>query len=100
MKRLMCLMLVIGLVTMFGCTQEKPEAAAKKIFDRQAAVHEGLQLDTSSLDYALIAQDGDKALVEVTGVIPVKATIALVKQQGKWVLDMSGETVEAAPAEH
>ena len=100
MKRLMGLMLVIGLVAMFGCAQEKPEAAAKKIFDQQAAGHEGLSLDTSGLNYALIEQDGDKALVEVTGVIPVKATIALVKLQGKWVPDMPGETVEAAPAEH
>ena len=100
MKKIFYLILVLGLLFTFGCAQEKPEAAAKKIVEQQVAGHEGLQLDTSGLDYELIAQDGDRALVEVTGVMPVKATIPLVKQQGKWVLDTPAEAVEAAPAEH
>ena len=101
MKRLMCLLFVIGLTTMFGCAQEKPEAAAKKIVEQQVAGHEGLQLDTSGLDYDLIEQDGDRAWVQVTGLMPVKATIPLVKKQGKWILDIPAEAIEAEPpAEH
>ena len=101
MKRMLCLVMVVGMVAMFGCAQEKPEAAAKKIFEQQVAGHEGLQLDTSGLDYDLIEQVEDKALVEVSGLMPVKATIPLVKKQGKWVLDIPTEEVEVeAPAEH
>lgn len=101
MKRMLCLVMVVGIVAMFGCAQEKPEAAAKKIFERQVAGHEGLQLDTSGLDYDLIEQVEDKAVVEVSGLMPVKATIPLVKKQGKWVLDIPTEEVEGeAPAEH
>ena len=33
MKRILCLILVMGVAVMFGCAQEKPEAAAKKIFE-------------------------------------------------------------------
>ena len=101
MKRMLCLVMVVGMVAMFGCAQEKPEAAAKKIFEQQVAGHEGLELDTSGLDYDLIEQVEDKALVEVSGLMPVKATIPLVKKQGKWVLDIPTEEVEVeAPAEH
>ena len=101
MKRIICLLVVFGLVVMFGCAQEKPEAAAKKIFEQQVAGHEGLQLDTSGLDYDLIQQDGDRALVEVTGLMPVKATIPLVKKQGKWILAAPTEESEAeASPEH
>jgi hypothetical protein len=101
MKRMLCLVMVVGIVVMFGCAQEKPEAAAKKIFEQQVAGHEGLELDTSGLDYDLIEEVEDKALVEVSGLMPVKATIPLVKKQGKWVLDIPTEGVEVeAPSDH
>jgi hypothetical protein len=90
-------------VALFGCAQEKPEAAAQKIFEEQVqvAAHEGLQLDPSGLDYDLIEEGENRALVEVTGLMPVKAMIPLVKQKGKWVLDMTGhEASEEAPASH
>lgn len=95
MKKLFYWILALSLLLVFGCAQEKPEAAAKKIFEQQVAGHEGLQLDTSGLAYDLIAQDGDRALVEVTGLMPVKASIPLVKKQGKWVLAAPTEAVEA-----
>lgn len=103
MKRFSSLLLVVSLVVVFGCAQEKPEAAAQKIFEKQVqvAAHEGLQLDASGLDYDIVEESDDRALVEVTGLMPVKATIALVKQKGKWVPDMSAEApMEAAPTGH
>ena len=101
MQKVICFALLVGLIVFFGCAQEKPEAAAKKIFEKQVAGHEGLQLDASGLDYELIAQDGDRALVEVTGLMPVKATIPLVKKQGKWILAAPTEESEAeASPEH
>ena len=99
MKPICALLLAASMLLFFGCAQEKPEAAAQKIFEQQVAGHEGLQLDTSGLDYNLVEQGEDKALVEVSGLMPVKATIPLVKKQGKWVLDVPHEAVEAeAPA--
>ena len=101
MKKLFYWILALSLLLVFGCAQEKPEAAAKKIFEKQVASHEGIQLDTSGLDYDLVQQDGDRALVEVTGLMPVKATLPLVKNQGKWILDIPTEAIEAEPpAEH
>mgnify|MGYP000035347453 CR=1 FL=1 len=86
MKRLMCLILVIGLAAMFGCAQEQPEEAAKKIFEQQVAGHEGLELDTSGLAYIIVEQEDDTALVEVSGNMAVKAEIPLVKKGGQWVM--------------
>ncbi len=94
MKKLFFLILALSLLLFFGCAQEKPEAAAKKIFEQQVAGHEGLQLDTSGLAYELVEQDGDRALVEVTGLMPVKAKIPLVRKQGKWVMAATVEEVE------
>lgn len=96
MKRICCLLLVLGLATIMGCAQEKPEAAAQKIFERQvqAAAHEGLQMDVSGLEYEMVEEGEGRAVVEVTGLMPVKATIPLVQQKGKWVLE---KPVEPAP---
>jgi len=95
MKPICALLLAASILLFFGCAQEKPEAAAKKIFEQQVAGHEGLQLDTSGLDYELVEQDGDRALVEVTGLMPVKAKVPLVKKQGKWVMAAPAEEVES-----
>jgi hypothetical protein len=98
MKRMICLLAVLGLAVMLGCAQEKPEAAAKKIFEQQVAGHEGLQMDTSGLDYAIIEQSEDRAVVQISGLMPVKATIPLVKKQGKWVLGAPAEGHQAKEA--
>jgi hypothetical protein len=94
MKKIICLILVLGVAVMFGCAQEKPEAAAKKIFEQQVAGHEGIELDTSGLVYTLVEQGDNSALVEVSGNMAVKAAIPLVEKKGQWVLDMA--TVEAS----
>jgi hypothetical protein len=88
MKKIICLILVLGVAVMFGCAQEKPEAAAKKIFEQQVAGHEGMELDTSGLVYTLVEQADNSALVEVSGNMAVKAAIPLVEKKGQWVLDM------------
>jgi hypothetical protein len=103
MKRFSSLLLVVSLVVVFGCAQEKPEAAAQKIFERQLAVaaHEGVEMDPSGLDYDIVEEGEGRAVVAVTGLMPVKATLPLVKQQGKWVLDMPAEvSLEGEPAAH
>ena len=88
MKKIICLILVLGVAVIFGCAQEKPEAAAKKIFEQQVAGHEGIELDTSGLIYTLTEKGDNRALVEVSGNMAVKAAIPLVEKKGQWVLDM------------
>jgi hypothetical protein len=87
-KRTLCVILVLGMAVMVGCAQEKPEAAAKKIFEQQVAGHEGMELDTSGLVYTVVEQGDNSALVEVSGNIAVKAAIPLVEKKGQWVLDI------------
>ena len=94
MKKIICLILVLGVAVMVGCAQEKPEAAAKKIFEQQVAGHEGMELDTSGLVYTVVEQGDNSALVEVSGNMAVKAAIPLVEKKGQWVLDMP--TVETS----
>lgn len=101
MKKIICLILVLGVAVMFGCAQEKPEAAAKKIFEQQVAGHEGMELDTSGLVYTLLEQGDSSALVEVSGNMAVKAAIPLVEKKGQWVLDIPMvETSGEDPAVH
>ena len=86
MKKITCLILVLGVAVMFGCAQEEPEAVAKKIFDQQVAGHEGLELDTSGLVYTIVEQGEDNVLVQISGNMAVKAALPLVKKNGQWVL--------------
>jgi hypothetical protein len=101
MKRITCLLLVLGLTVVLGCAEEKPEAAAKKIFEAQVGVagHEGLDLDTSGLVYNITEQGDNSATVEVSGNMAVKASIPLVKEKGQWVLAMPSEQTTEKEAE-
>ncbi len=92
MKKIIYLLLVLSLTVVFGCAQEQPEEAAKKIFEQQVAGHEGLELDTSGLAYIIVEQEDDTALVEVSGNMAVKAEIPLVKKGGQWVMAVPVET--------
>lgn len=95
MKKIFYLLLALAILMFFGCGTDKPEAAARKIFEQQVqgTGHEGLALDTSDLVFSLLEKDDNTALVAVSGRMAVKATLPLVKRQGQWVLDMpTGET--------
>ncbi len=95
MKKGICLLFVVGLLIV-GCADQKPEEAARKIVDQQVAIHhEGFEMDTSQVAYKVVEQDGQTALVEVSGDIAVKAVIPLVKKGGDWVLNVP----TAAPGE-
>jgi hypothetical protein len=101
MKRILGVILVLGVAAMVGCAQEKPEAAARKIFEQQVAGHEGIELDTSGLVYTIVEQGDNRALVEVSGNMAVKAAMPLVEKKGQWVLDIpAAETSGEDPAAH
>lgn len=98
MKKIICLILLLGVAVMFGCAQEEPEAAAKKIFEQQVAGHEGLELDTSGLVYTIVEQGEENVLVQISGNMAVKAALPLVKKNGQWVLAVPKEEPEAKEA--
>lgn len=101
MRKITCLILVLGMAVMFGCAQEEPEAVARKIFEQQVAGHEGLELDTSGLVYTVVEQGEDNLLVEISGDMAVKAALPLVKKGGQWVLDIpTSGTPETESAAH
>lgn len=87
MKKAICVVAAAVLLLVFGCSEQKPEEAARKIVDQQVAVHhEGIELDTSKVAYKVVEQDDQTAMVEVSGNIAVKAVIPLTKKGGEWVL--------------
>lgn len=101
MKKIYCVMLVLGVAVMFGCAQDEPQAVAKKIFEQQVAGHEGLELDTSGLAYQVVEQGEDNVLVEISGSMAVKASLPLVKKGGQWVLAIpAGEAAEEKTGSH
>ncbi len=92
-------LVVTGLILFVGCAEQKPEDAARKIVDKQVAIHhQGFELDTSKVIYQVVEQDSSKAKVEVSGDIAVQAVIPLMMQDGKWVLDMPSEKAPAKQA--
>lgn len=100
-KGIFCLV-VAGLLFCFGCAEQKPEEAARRIVDQQVAIHhEGFELDTSKVVYKVIEQDGQNATVEVSGNIAVNAVIPLAKKGGEWVLNVpTAEVPEKKAAAH
>ena len=88
MKKGLCILFTVSLL-IIGCAEQKPEEAARRIVDQQVAIHhEGFELDTSRVTYKVIEQDGQTAMVEVSGNIAVKAVVPLAKKGGEWVLNV------------
>lgn len=97
MQKVIWTLFVVSLL-IIGCAEQKPEEAARKIVDQQVAIHhEGFELDTSRVTYKVIEQDGQTAMVEVSGNIAVKAVIPLAKKGGEWVLNVPREKAEVKP---
>lgn len=101
MKRIICLVMVVGLLAVAGCQKNKPEDAARAFMNRQITAHQGLGLDTSGLKYNRVEETGDTAKVLISGDITVKAELNLVKIGGKWQVAEKGEGAkkQAEPAE-
>ena len=100
MKRIICVLVVLGLAMLAGCQPSKPVDAAKSIMDKQITGHKGFDFDTSKLSYKLIEQQGDTAKVAVSGAVQVDAEILLKKEGGKWVLAGKGAGSTKAMATH
>ncbi len=95
MKKGLCILFTVSLL-IIGCAEQKPEEAARRIVDQQVAIHhEGFELDTSRVTYKVIEQDGQTAMVEVSGNIAVKAVVPLAKKGGEWVLNVPREQTPA-----
>jgi ABC-type dipeptide/oligopeptide/nickel transport system permease component len=97
MKKALYLVMVMGVLVIFGCMQSKPEDAAKAYMNQQIPAHQGLDLDTSGLKYELVEETAGSAKVLVSGDIAVEAELNLVKTGGKWTL--AGDAPEAVEAE-
>ena len=100
MKRMVCGLMVLGLVAAFGCAKKGPEDAAKSYLEKQiAAKHKGIHMDTSGLSYKVIEETEDSAKVKVSGTIKVEAEIPLVKKAGTWVIgEKKAASHKKAPA--
>lgn len=99
MRRMVCVLVVMGLVAFLGCAKQAPEDAAKDIVEKLIATkHQGFVLDTSDLDYKVVEQGDDFARVAVSGEIDVKGEIALVKEGNRWVVGGKPEVPAKAEA--
>ena len=87
MKRMMCVLVVLGLAAFLGCAKQAPEDAAKEMVEKLIATkHPGFVLDTSDLNYEVVEQADDFARVLVSGEIEVKGEVTLVREGKKWVV--------------
>jgi hypothetical protein len=100
MKKVLCFIVATGLLASVGCQPTKPEDVAKAYMNQQISAHQGVDLDTSGLEYQVVEESADTAKVLVSGDIAVTAELNLVKIGGKWSLSEkapeSGEPEEPA----
>ena len=68
MKKIACIFGALAVIAMVGCAKGTPEDAARDIVEKQIATkHKGFILDTSDLEYRVIEEGEDFALVVVAG---------------------------------
>ena len=98
MKKMLCGVLVIAAIMLFGCAKSTPEEVAKDYVKKQFASDRYAKLHTSTLTYKIVKEDENSATVTVSGNIYYEEDIKLVKDGKKWVLrSEAAQTKVVAP---
>jgi len=99
MKKMLCGVMVIAAIMLFGCSKPSPEEVAKDYVKKQFAADYGVKLNTSTLAYKIVKEDENSATVTVSGNIYYEEDIKLVKDGGKWMLKSEAAQTKAVAAE-
>jgi hypothetical protein len=99
MKKMLCGVMAIAAIMLFGCSKPTPEEVAKDYVKNQFAPAYGVKLNTSTLKYEIVKEDENSATVTVSGNIYYEEDIQLVKDDDKWILKSEAAQTEAVVAE-
>ena len=99
MKKMLCGVMVIAAIMLFGCAKPSPEEVAKEYVKKQFASDYSVKLHTSTLTYKIVKEDENNVTVNVSGNIFYEEDIQLVKDGDKWVLRSEAAQTEAVAAE-
>ena len=99
MKKMLCGVMVMVAIMLFGCSAPSPEEAAEEYVKKQFASDFGAKLHTSNLAYKIVKEDEHNATVNVSGNIFYEEDLQLVMDGGKWVLRSEAAQRKAVAAE-
>jgi len=99
MKKMLCGVMVMVAIMLFGCSKLSPEEAAEEYVKKQFASDFGAKLHTSNLAYKIVKEDEHNVTVNVSGNIFYEEDLQLVMDGGKWVLKSEAAQREAVAAE-
>ena len=99
MKKMLCGVMVMVAIMLFGCSKPSPEEAAEEYVKKQFASDFGAKLHTSNLAYKIVKEDEHNATVNVSGNIFYEEDLQLVMDGGKWVLRSEAAQRKAVAAE-
>ncbi len=99
MKKMLCGVVVMVTIMLFGCSKPSPEEVAQEYVKKQFASDYGDKLHTSNLAYKIVKEDEHNATVNVSGNIFYEEDLQLVMDGGKWVLRSEAAKREAVAAE-
>jgi len=99
MKKMLCGVMVIAAIMLFGCAKPTPEEVAKEYVKKQFSSDYGVKLHTSTLAYKIVKEDENNVTVNVSGNIFYEEDIQLVKDGDKWVLRSEAAQTKAVAAE-
>jgi hypothetical protein len=98
MKKMLCGVMVIAAIMLFGCSKPSPEEVAKEYVKKQFTSDYGVKLHTSNLAYKIVKEDEDSATVNVSGNIYYEEDIQLVKAGDTWILKSEAAQTKAVAA--
>lgn len=99
MKKMLCGVMAIAAIMLFGCSKPSPEEVAKNYVKNQFAPAYGVNFNTSALTYKIVKEDENSATVAVSGNIYYEEDVQLVKDGGKWVLKSEAAQTKAVATE-
>ena len=99
MKKMLCGVMAIAAIMLFGCSKPTPEEVAKEYVKKQFTSDYGVKLNTSTLAYKIVKEDENNVTVTASGNIYYEEDIQLVKDGKKWVLKSEAAQTKAVVAE-
>jgi hypothetical protein len=95
MKKLLCIFCCLALLATTGCNvfkkENKPEDVGKNYIEEKFS---GNEFDTSGLEYAVLEQTDNKAVLKISGTINFTEEIHLIKEDKKWIMASEAEKKE------
>lgn len=86
MKKIALTGVLLSVFVIAGCGSDTPDKVAKSYVKDNVNFSKSLDADCKGLEFVVVEENDEKAVVEVKGAVQYEGELKLLKNEGKWVV--------------